>query len=242
MKIKPFGKMVFKSSGSLGDYVVMNGLINHFASLCDRLYLPVRVSLYDNICQMFENNRSIIVASHTDFSAVDKMIVDEAWGVINEPDIMFVNQVPVFWDEQIYTFYDIPFSYRYINFTLPNNLDKSKELYDRVVKNERYVLIHQKFGSTIDKVDLKLPRLEESVQVIELNEQLSPNIIDYIDLIANAEQIHCVPSCIFCLVDSVVSTTAAKLFYHNIRAGTTMRVNNEWNNNRWEFVEYDYKI
>ena len=64
----------------------------------------------------------------------------------------------------------------------------------------------------------------------------------YKTLIENAEEIHCVPSSVFCFVDSITKLTKAKLFYHDVRKQTIMRINNPWNDHRWTKINYDTKL
>ena len=66
------------------------------------------------------------------------------------------------------------------------------------------------------------------------------DMMQYVKLIQHAEEIHCVPSSFHCLVDSI--QTNAKLFFHDIREKTSMAVNTQWNNFKWNEVNYEYRI
>jgi hypothetical protein len=64
--------------------------------------------------------------------------------------------------------------------------------------------------------------------------------MEYVELIKNAEEIHCIPSSFHCLVDGI--ETPAKLFFHDIREKTSMAVNSIWNNHRWTMVNYNPRL
>ena len=65
-------------------------------------------------------------------------------------------------------------------------------------------------------------------------------MMQYVDLIKNAEEIHVVPSSFHCLVDSM--ETNASLYFHDIREKTSMAINSDWNNHRWTIVKYQNRL
>lgn len=248
---RAFGRMVFCSVGTLGDYFVMAGAIRHFAAQCEELHIPTRPQHYKVVSQMFEDVQSISVASYADFADVENKMAVENWGRINAPDVAFVSQdgadVPAFWDEQCYTFYNLPFSTRY-NYQLPYNLYDSQRMFGRLtilIPDGKYILTHRKFGLTggaaASEIEIAIPN-PNNYQIIDLDESLTSNILDYTHLIMHATEIHCVPSSVFCMVDSMINYTKAELYYHNIRKSTVMRINNQWNTHRWNIINYDRQL
>jgi hypothetical protein len=74
------------------------------------------------------------------------------------------------------------------------------------------------------------------IKIIDIVPEITNNMMQYVKLIQNAQEIHCVPSSFHCLVDSM--PTSAKLFFHDIREKTAMAVNSSWNNEKWNMVNY----
>ena len=240
--------LCYPPQDSLGDCFVQAGIINTLTEQCAGIILPVlhRDNLVENVSTLFSNNSKVHIAAFTDsidHTDLNKFIIENRLPCIEQQRLMSVpigegNVVP-YWDEQLYTLFDIPFSHRYTKFNMPDVREQSKKLYDSIVKSNKYILVAQKFLNPFTEAFLPLPNDEK--QVIYLTEELSSNMLFYYDLIKHADEIHCVPSSIFCLVDSLVHQTQAKLFYHDLRANTVMRVNNRFNNRRWAIIQYPKK-
>jgi hypothetical protein len=157
-------------------------------------------------------------------------------------------QVPVNWDRQIYEYFDVPFSQRYSGFQLPDHIPDTQLLYDKLnPTHEPFVLWHGASHTMTQTPQIDLiawrshigakPRL-----IIPIETGHTVNLLSYMQLIEQAEEIHCIPSAFHCLVDSVVHRTQAELFFHDVKAATIMQVNSRWNAWRWHSVYYDNKI
>lgn len=252
---KLFGPMMFCSIGAMGDSLVVNGIVRYYAALSKHLYTAARPNQVRTLTHLYEDEPNITVIEYESNEQIEAFIRDNGLGRINPPDTYMIpddkKQLVPLWDEQWYNFYCVPFALRYANFKLPKNLSGSRTLYDRVVKNAKYILTHRTFGRAANtKIDLdytgwrKSAGLEniENFQIIDIDPSLSDDMLDYVDLIRHAAEIHCVPSSFFCLTDSLFNQTSAKLFYHEIRSETIMRVNNCWNQNAWTFINYANKL
>lgn len=251
-------RKIFPPQGSLGDCFVMAGAAAHFAESCDHLYFPIldKANQYEIISCLFKDNPKITVVRYVDpnYSDLNYFIQTLNLEMIPVPVVVALEVDGVttqpLWDEQNYTLFDIPFSYRYTKFQMPDVEKESDQLYKNTVTNPRYILVSKKYGTgdTQREIDFlswrhnaRLSPIED-LQVIELSEQLSSNMLYYKKLIENAEEIHCVPSSVFCFVDSIASSTKAKLFYHDVRKQTIMRINNPWNDHRWTKITYANKL
>ena len=76
---------------------------------------------------------------------------------------------------------------------------KNEELYDTYVKKHKEHL-----------------ELKDYLYEIYVKKEDTNNLLSYIDLVQNAEEIHCINSSLFHLIDSLPNTTN-QLYYHNIR-------------------------
>lgn len=251
-------QLCFPPQGSIGDIIVIAGAATWFSERCHHVYFPVTKDNVEFARTLFKENKKITVIEYTDmytYTDLNEFIQKNKLTIFSLPEVVRITNsdnvtCTVLWDEQFYTFFDLPFSIRYSHFRLPSNLPESILLYQRIVTNPRYILVAKKMGSKDQTVNIDLDSARstenldalDNFQVIELTEDITSNIILYAELIKHAEEIHCVPSSIFCFVDSITHTTSAKLFYHDIRANTIMRVNNTWNNKRWKIIKYDRKL
>lgn len=253
--------LCFFPLGSIGDCFVASGAANWFADRCNCLFFPVlhdpsKPSLFETVTTLFKDNKKIQVFEYFDpeYSDLNEILFSKYLTPLGVPNYFtaLINDTVCtpLWDEQIYTSLDLPFSIRYSHFRMPNVDCESKELFNSVVKNKRYILVSQKIRNSLTQVLINLDDARKTLdldpldqlQIIELSEDLSNNIVLYAELIKHAEEIHCAPSSVFCFVDSIVQTTNAKLFYHDIRKETVMRINNNWNNHRWKIINYACKL
>ena len=251
---RPFDKLMFPLTDSMGDSFVTAAIVKHYARMCNQMYVPVAGWQIPTLQTLYTVDANVQVINHQQESTMIQIKSQPGLALIKAASI-YVSPTPdgnscVLWDEQWYTFFQLPFSLRYTGFTFSHKLPGSQKLFDSLVKQPNYILVHKEMGPyrTSLQIDLQswrsqsgLPPLEDH-QIIEINPNVSENMMDYIDLIRNAAEIHCVPSSFFCLVDSITSQTQARLFYHNIRQGTQMRVNNPYNQLRWCFINYSQKF
>lgn len=251
---KIFNQMMFPAVEGMGDSLVITGIVRHFASICERIYVPTTVACLPTLTTLYSNQPNIQLLPTVDPEPLKQLVQDQKLVVINPMDMhaTWINGRwrTLLWDEQWYTFYQLPFHTRYTGFNLPHQLPGSTKLAAQLVTHPEYILTHTEIGTRPGEflpIDMHSWRAQaglapiDQFQIININKDLSPNMMDYVDLIRNASEIHCVPSSFFCLVDSINSQTEAKLFWHDLREDTVMRINNRYNNNRWCVIHYDTK-
>ena len=252
---KIFDKLFFMGPSALGDNIVLSGLVHHYADRANELHLPVWNIHYDTMCTLYQDH------SHIKVKAVESKPSAEFWREENE----YVDQnrlsrilrpalihstirgyfLTPMWDLQLYAMHDVSYELRYRNFRMPKVVDGSEELYQRLSNNTPYVLVHRRTGDHPNGLPIDITRFRQhhglpDINIIDIDESITSNMMQFITLIERASEIHCVPSSFHCLVDSV--HTDAKLFFHDIREKTAMVVNSNWNNNRWSIVNYDTRL
>ena len=251
MTWKLYDKLYFFGPMSLGDSIVYNGIAHYFLEKSNEIHIPTVPAWYNTIYSLYEDFSDIIVfPMHS---------IHEEEAYININKLSRLDRIPIFgflkdgkncsplWDVQIYHFLELPYSIRYKYFKLPTNLNQAEILYNSLVNDEYYVLTSsgrgdQPNGSTLFLEEIREKyHLPKDVQIINID-NLSTNMMDYIHLIKNANEIHCVPSAFYCLVENMNKQIKAKLFMHMNRANTLMNINNKWNNNKWNILEYATKL
>jgi hypothetical protein len=144
------------------------------------------------------------------------------------------------YQECMYEWSNIPFEYRYSKFRLPIEIPGRQKLYNELRPKGRYALIHcvgSSGGNNINWGKHIPPDLER----LHIGPK-SNNLLDWIDLIIEAEEIHCIPSGPFHFIDSILDQVKAKKVFHNSRSSSNFNPNNEFNQRCWEIVNYNPKI
>jgi len=253
---KIFDKLFFMGPSALGDNIVLSGLVHYYADRANELHLPVWSKHYDTMRTLYQDHTHIKVKSVTPTQDSSEFWREEAEYVdqnklsrILRPELIHSTikgySLTPMWDLQIYSMHDLSYEIRYRNFRMPKFVEGAEELYQRLSNNQPYVLVHNRSGDHPDgyPIDIAIFRKHNNmsdINIIEIDESITNNFMQYSVLIERAQEIHCVPSSFHCLVDSM--KTDARLFFHDIREKTAMVVNSRWNNHRWHIVNYASRI
>ena len=247
---KLFDRLLFMAPFSLGDSFVVSGIVHHYAERCEELYVPVRGVFLETLTTLYQDypNIKIVQIEHADeieeFAKANnlsrilgtRLQAENVRGLILHP----------LWDQQLYANQELPFSLRYKNFKLPKHINGADELYHRLISNnEPYALIHRYTGDHPDGIPIHVQNFRSAcglpdIKLIDIDHNITNNMLQFVTLIKNAREIHCVASSFHCLVDSI--ETPAQLFFHDVREKTSMLVNSPWNNYRWNVIHYGQKF
>jgi hypothetical protein len=245
--MKLFDKQYFMSPLSLGDAIVVNGIAHYFGDISVELHIPTHPFFYETIECLYHDFPHIKVVKISSIKEEIKYIKTNNLHHIKKPLIheYTINNmiIPVWWDIQYYDTFDLTYSLKYSNFRLPQTIKNSYDLYQELSMNEPYALVHLKDFRHPDGYNVDIDRFRKQnnlpdIKIIDIKEGLTNNLLDYVDLIRNAEEIHCACSSVFNLVDCMFNQTKAKLYFHDIRKNSMIRVNSRWNNNCWTWVYY----
>ena len=251
-------QLFFVGAMSLGDSIVLNAIVHRIAEQADVLYLPVRAEYFDTLNCLYQDYNNIIVVAF-DFPAQEDEFIKNNNLVRLKIDAL--TRTPIFipnlngyvtatvnWDRQIYEFFDIPYSARYREFKFPKHVEGADELYDRLTEGEEnYCLFNQQTGAHpagvhIGLNDFRVGNNFPPMKIIEINSNITSNMLQYVKLIENAKEIHTVNTSFYWLVDSLIDRTDASLYYHDRRADSIQQINSRWNNYRWIPVTYSEKF
>lgn len=250
---KIYDRLFFVGPMGLGDSFVHSGIVHHFGDRCFELHLPVWPALYDTVACLYQDHTHIKVVPLGHYDQGENQYVEKhKLSRILATDLIRIKgrdgPMAPLWDIQLYSYYELPFSLRYTNFRLPKNIDGADELYHRFVNDgEPYALIHRSSSKYPNGIPINVDIFRKNsglpdIKYVEIKEGITSNMLQYVTLIKNATEIHCVPSSFHCLVDSIFNQTRAQLFYHDIRFDAIMKINSFWNNHRWNVVDYAEKV
>jgi hypothetical protein len=235
-------KILVATRGGLGDQIICNGLINHWSET-KFVYLTCRLFTLETLTCLYKDNPNVEIRPigsrylglehEKEINALGQVLQIKPIGVCTH-DISLLR-----YQECMYEWLAIPFEYRYSKFRLPNEIPKRKELYDKLKPNKKYALISNLGSSGFNKINWD-EHIDPNLDRLFLG-PVTDNLLDWIDLIMEAEEIHCIPSGPFHFVDSIWSLVKGQKFFHNSRSGTNFNPNNEHNQHCWKVIKYDKK-
>lgn len=244
---------------SLGDYFVCNSLVIDQLRRHQEIHLPVAPQFLDTVKCLYSDHNNIRIIPYLG-DLVEQNYIHNLqlpvvyWRVTPETvkfhfhEDLHAVAIAINYDRQLYEQLDCSFSKRYTNFQLPEQIPNSQDLFNKLnPTNEPYVLWHKYTSKHVGGLPIGLHgwRLAAGLpdkKIIEVELGQTTNMLDYMKLIERADEIHCVHSSFYQLVDSVCNKTQAQLFYHDYRRDIINQINCAWNNHKWIRVEYLVKI
>jgi hypothetical protein len=236
-------KILVHTRCGMGDHIICNGIVNHLSEN-NFVYLLRRESKDETLQCLYKDNPRVelVTTSHQYLGQDHHDYVEKLANDRNARDFgIATHHVEMArYQEFMYEWSNLPFEYRYSKFRLPMEIPGRQALYDRLRPKGPYALIHcvgSSGGNNINWDEHIHPNLERLYIGPESN-----NLLDWIDLIIEAEEIHCIPSGPFHFIDSIISQVKAKKVFHNSRSSSNFDPNNEFNQRCWGFVDYEPKI
>lgn len=184
----------------LGDHLLCNGLVRHYAAMYDIVVLPVWAHNKASIDFMFRDLGKIEARAikHT------KEIPDLIDGCDECLDLGFAREdfdAKVF-DRSFYTQANVDFEKRWSDFKFTR--DESIE----AKCNVPFRFVHDDWGRGFQITRIKA---DDSCPIVRPHPL--PNIFQFIWMLENADEIHCIDSSFLSLADSI-PTKAKRLVYH----------------------------
>lgn len=207
----------------MGDHFICNGLVNKLSEQYDTIHLPCKQHYFESIACLYQDNDKIKV-----FPISNEPNDIHEYANINNLDIRLVgfsDYCANTFERSFYKAVDSDYSIRYTHFKLPKHIKNSKVLYEELIKTEPYCVIHENCSDNEFNLNI-----DSNLEKIYIKHGKTSNILDYIEILKNAEEIHCVGSSIYALVDSI--DLKAKLYYHNKRlagTGQDLILTDKWN-------------
>lgn len=187
----------------LGDHIICNGMVRNFQKKYDEVNVFVKKHNFDNVKHMFRDNDKIKLTPVVDDNEVKNFISKNNISnlIVAGHSKLRTIKHDVF-DVGFYLSVGLPYSSRFDDFYFLRNLDKEKEVYNKLnPKNEQYIFIHN-----VDK-----NRIRKDLKIIENPSEFK--LFDLLYLIENATEVHLMESSIKCMVNSF-KFEKPKFFYH----------------------------
>jgi hypothetical protein len=210
----------------LGDHFICNGLVHSILAKfgCSTLFLLTKPEYAVTVRKLYE-----------DFPAVEIVELPEAYRLKEGVFSLLLSQsnsMPLLkvsfkqdgkspFDFAFYRQLGIPFFNRWTQFRAPRQNSQSELFFRKLIAAERYCLIANQSSAGEIEIDV-----QTSLPVYRLKLGMTENMLDWIMVITNAAEIHCVDSAALHLVDSL-NLKNTRLVYHNTGKGLFFCAN-EW--------------
>ena len=209
----------------LGDHIMCCSLIRELSKKYETISLFVKKHNYFSVKNMFDDLNISLITVNND-SEVRKFIsgknnvlkighefLDEHKNL----DISFYEQLG----------YNI--NLKWTEFHVNRNHEKEKELFQHFyIKEKEYIFVHEDINR---KYIINKNFLPQGYPHIRPEADLTNNIFDYLYLIENAKEIHCIPSSFMFIVDCMKIKTEKNVVHKYSRPYIGVDVptlNNEW--------------
>lgn len=209
-------RIVLHHHTGLGDHFMCNGLVHVFAHNFDEVNLVCKKPYLKTIAHLYEDYSDKIKLLPVDDEFADSVKFSEQ------------NNIPIYkvgfdkcnfdaFEESFYTQYSIDPDLEFSNFKLPKDLSKSKEYYKKTLTKigKEYIFVHN--VSSYNKFNLKI---ESDLPQHVVDKSDTDDLLDYIDTICNAKEVHVISSAIHNLVFQLFIRGMIKsnnVYYHDIR-------------------------
>lgn len=220
----------------LGDHIICNGIVRNIYK-----YKTQNLSLfckpkYCNSVQYLYRDTNIKIIPKDDYDVVKFLSTINNLNKIfigHHHLINFINEGLSF-DKAFYKQIGLNFKKRWSDFYVQRDVNRENTLYEKINPNKEYIFLHEDKSRNllINRNFIE----NKNIQIIEPDIKLTQNIFEYIKIIENAKEIHCIDSCFRLLVDSILKeNTTTKLYYHlhllnnNIKDTTFSQSRLNWN-------------
>ena len=196
----------------LGDMFICNGLVHRLVSesnyktiyiVCKKKYLSTVEKLYKG----FSNIQVVPISEGNEYEEVSNLAlganilrVGHEW---LKPDLNF--------DESFYNQLGYNISNKHQWCSVPRNPETEQTCYDAVVTEYPYIFVHDK--SSTGEYNLKI---SSNLPIIRPND-MRFNLLDYLKVIENAKEIHCLNSSFLNMIDLCIKKE--NMYFHKVKKG-----------------------
>ena len=203
----------------LGDSILCNGLVRHFAEKLGKVSIFSKRHNYDSLKFMYrdEPNITVIPVDGSDSKVMEylstavppfkykpilntiKVGFEHLWSNASNPNAQHYSPSPGF-DVRFYEIVGLNFKYRWDKFKIIRDSGREQKLFDHFgLKNKDYIFVHDdnRFRVDLNRIDIK------NVEIIKPIDGLTSNIFDYCSIIENAKEVHTIESSFQFMIDSI---------------------------------------
>lgn len=245
----------------LGDQIMLNGMVRHFAEIHPNVHIVVKNCHKDSVEFMYRdldnvkyvyventNPREIwgkvkLISDCTVLPLATYGVPDNIWKFFTQTQQgnAFTN-----WAHGVYMQAGLNPKYMYSKFKVVRDHSREDKLYETYGLSGDYIFKHDDpmRDRTITKYDKNIHIFSPDSKPIddrqEFFETTNPNIFDYLKIIENAKEVHCMNSSYNWMIDLMNIGDKNKNYFHTYAAHpyyTPRTVKTVFNDEVWTFVD-----
>jgi hypothetical protein len=181
----------------LGDHIICNGLVREICNNSKNSFLlPAKKHNFETVEFMFRDLKNLIVVPVAGDECIGSLSSELNCKVLTIGH-QFLNSYKKF-DQSFYDQLNINFNKRWSSFSVTRDLEREAELYDRSNAKDNFIFVHDDQDRNMN-IDAKY--LQDK-NIIKADRKMTNIIFDYLSILENAKEIHCIESSFLFLVDS----------------------------------------
>lgn len=205
----------------LGDHIICNALVRYLAK-DDTVIVPVKKHNEPSVKFMFSDNENIIVIPFKGDKQADKFCkkktkegIEVIWNGDIGPAHESWEKSSSNFDRKFYEQARVDFNLRWDGFKIPENKSDWKILFKKRFPDtepDDFIFLHNVSSTEVRIINEKYLHYD-TIFVPDIS--FTDNIFDYVGLLENAKEVHCINSSFLCLAGSL--NLSGELHYHFIQ-------------------------
>lgn len=188
----------------LGDHITCHGIVRHYCENYDWVNLFVKEQNYKNIVYMYNDIKNLNLLIVQDDSQVVKYINSNKIKNIKLIGFNLNNYENL--ELQFYKMAETPISYKRDKFYINRDIEKEIKIFSELqIEKGKYAFLHK------GTYAIREEYISEGLKIIEPN---SHGFFDWMFVIENAKEIHCIDSSYACLIDNMELDNNINLYNH----------------------------
>jgi len=190
----------------LGDHILCNSIVRYYTEKYDKVLLFVKPKNISNVQYMYRDLSNIKYIALDDldihnfmkFSPQNNYLIVGHWKLHEE---LKTNKNVTF-DEIFYKMAEVPFEDKWNKFYFQRDLEREKEAFNKIgiKENEEYIFVHD--DKNINRV-IDENFINKDLKIIRPANYKDIGLFDFIHIIENAKEVHCMDSSFSCLIDTM---------------------------------------
>lgn len=214
----PDSKLYIYQNSGMGDHILCNAIIRHYAKLYKQIYLFVNPKYYNNLNYMFRDLNNIKYICMLDAQSKSFINLNQnnnylVIGITPEWFNKFNNGEYETFDHGFYEVSNVPFEDKWHNFYFKRDLEKEKYIFSNILKlndDQEFLFVHD----DAERNRFFRPEfINKNMKIIRPTDHKDINMFDFIYTIEKAKEVHVMNSSFSCLIDTMQLKTN-KLFLH----------------------------
>lgn len=208
-------EMIFVNQLGLGDYFITNGLVNHFCTRVDQIFIPVKPNMFDTVNCLYSHNPKVTPIITNGIAETPENMF-ECYGIpILDADVYMHRPRTARWYRWYYEQFGVDYATRFSYFQLPTDIPFRQEVFQSTVGScTEYRVVHD-MPSTGQLVEFRQPDgSNPTLPIVRIDHNLTTNLLSWIDVLLYATEIHVMDSSVWNLVHSMGQQIKAQVFYH----------------------------